>query len=124
MPRSEGRLIRREVQMLSVRLSPDEVRARGERLAEAEGKARELLTRKKTIAAKLKEEQLEIDGELLTLGAIVRNRAEPREVEVEVRQAGKLSVIEVRTDTGEVVLERTMLENERQSEMFAAKGDA
>jgi hypothetical protein len=108
---------------LPVRLSPDELRDRGERLAFIE---RQLVDHK--VAAKaqkgaLKQKETELLAEIDKLSTHIHAKEEPRQVVIEVRPTGKGEVEDVRTDTGEVVRRRTPSDSERQPEMFPV-GDA
>lgn len=124
MSRTEGKLIRTESRKLAVRLSPEEVNQRGHQLAALEGEQLDFRMRKKNQAAALKQEETELDRRIHELAAAVRGKAELRDVEVEIRRAGRASVVELRTDTGEVLLERAASESERQEVINFPAGDA
>ena len=108
----QGRVIRSHVESLPVRLSPDELRDRGERLAALEG---QYVTHKADTKAKArtrKEEEGRLELDIYCLATVIREKAEPRPVEVEVRMAGKASVVEMRTDTGDAFGRFVSINNE------------
>lgn len=100
---------------LPCRLTEEEVRERGERLArELNGKVL-LEEKRKEVAAELKRAIDALDAELLDLARAIRDRTEEREVEVETTRDLHRRVLEtIRRDTGEVVSARPLGPDELQ----------
>lgn len=108
---------------LRCQLTPDELRERGDRLAE-------LLDERDRIDADLvmarqraKSEHAAIEPELGDLRSQIKTRHELREVDCEVRfdfSDGKAYT--VRTDTGEIVRSRALTHDERQGNLFEIDG--
>lgn len=120
-----GRVIRSHVEVLPVRLSPDELRDRGEKLAGLEGQYIEHKAETKAQSKTRKEEEGRLELSIYQLASHIREKCEPREIEVEVRIAGKGQVAEVRLDTGEIIRERPLREEEKQEEIpLSPRGDA
>lgn len=108
---------------LPVKLTKEEVRTKGERIAELVIDVVDIEDEKKTVtkeyAARLKALGKEIRG----LSREVRSGEEEREVECEERIDHGRNVIEiVRMDTGEVVAHRPMEDYDRQRELQEIEG--
>jgi hypothetical protein len=103
------------VKILPVKLTKDELREKGEKLAELIGQAEALKTEAKD-RAKDYRDQLEIlSEETGHLASIVRAKAEDRDVECRVEKNFDRGVVETfRNDTGETVSTETLTEEERQ----------
>ena len=72
----------------------------------------------KTASSHFKSQIKQLDADLRKLSTEVRDRATFREVECEIRFEYRTArVATVRSDTGEVISERPMLESERQREL-------
>ena len=96
-----------ETRYLQVPLTPDELRERGELLADLVRGAALLEEQHARERKAMKDAATTLNGRIQHLAAIVNARAEERSVKVEVRYNPVLALIEeVRTDTGEVVQTR------------------
>lgn len=103
---------------LMVTLTSVELLERGEALALQEKLWRERETRRKAAQDEANEELADIEAEQARLARIVRDKEEPRPVEVlEVRNFTENRVDIVRGDTGEVIRTRVMSDAERQMEL-------
>ena len=107
---------------LPVMLTEDEMRERGEALAESVETTAALTEEKKANDA-------EINGKIKTskeitrkLSRIIASKTEDREVECEITKDFERGVVTLhRCDTGEVVETRPMTPDERQEQMFRDK---
>lgn len=100
-------------------LNPDEVRRKGEELAQARKQYIETSEAAKAAAAGFKDKLKALDKDIDELAEQIRSRRETRPVEVIERRDPELAMIEtVRVDTGEVVRARAMTLNERQVHLF------
>lgn len=105
---------------LPVQLSNDEVRLKGEELAQQRKAWEAKKAERKAVAARLKEELDELDDKICTLADQVKNRREHRDVEVaELKDFEQGKVDTVRSDTGEVVRSRAMTGGERQVSLLS-----
>jgi hypothetical protein len=117
--------IKRFDMYLPVRLSPDELRERGEALAHHRGLAERHNAQAAEVKAELKKRAESIESEISRLAAVIRGKAEARPVVVEVRLTKKPGwVEEVRIDTGEVIASRHGTPEELQTDMLDVPFDA
>ena len=109
-----NRLTWKEWRFLPVALTNDEVRARGEQLADTVYRRRALEADQ---AAEKKAMKDELDGlavEIEALATTVNDRREIRSVEVQIRANLTLGMAEeVRTDTGEITTTRPLDEKDK-----------
>jgi hypothetical protein len=106
---------------LSCQLNEVEWQNRARELAEAHKDVARQEERKKTVAAGLTNDVKIAKAKESKLADIVATREEQREITVEVKYDYELGkVTRTRTDTKEVISEREMTDNERQSELDLA----
>lgn len=106
------------IKILPVKLTPDELRAKGEKLAELIGQAEVLKTEAKDKAKDYRETLEILSEETGHLASVVRAKAEDRDVECIVEKDFDRGVIEtVRQDTMETVSTEPMSEQDRQDVM-------
>lgn len=111
-----------ETRYLSVPLTPDELRERGELLAEQVRAFAEMEAEHGDQRKAMKDDEAKLDGQVQHLAGVVRARAESRSVRVEVRYNPTLALIkEVRTDTGEVVETRQPTADDKARAQMAAQ---
>jgi hypothetical protein len=106
---------------LPVPLTSAELAQVAEQMGRIEGDLRAFYARKKEVSADLKAKEEALDAEMGKLGRLQRDKQEYRPVSVRVEadfEAGK--VYEIREDTGEVVGERPVTEQDRQVSIFNA----
>ena len=113
----------REFRDLPVPLSPDEIRVRGQDLAQKhrayEAREEESKELRKGLADGLKLAR----REMMDLARVIRDRAEARPVECEWRRDDKAGVMNlVRLDLGEAVFSRPMTDEERQHKLAGIDG--
>jgi len=97
----------KETRFLNVPLTPDELRQRGEQLANLVKDRDELALEQKKQKDGMKEDMEGVEGRIRHLALIINDRVEERSVQVELRYSTVLHLIEeVRTDTGEIVKTR------------------
>lgn len=104
---------------LAVTLTDPEVRRAGEKLAQLEGEVAAHVLKAKDVTDQLKSTRSSLDGQIHALAAIIRQGFEYRPVPVRVEadfEAKK--VFEIREDTGEVIGERDVNEQDRQASIF------
>ena len=108
-----------ETATLPCRLSNDEVRERGEKVAELHRQRDALEIKRKETVDLIKAQVNEIDGQIVALCTEIIGKAEWRSVEVKREKDFKRNVEElIRVDTGEVVQTRALTPEERQVEML------
>ncbi len=104
----------KETRFLNVPLTQDEMRQRGEQLADIIKERDELALEQKKERDAMKEAMETVEGRIRHLASVVNARVEERSVQVEIRYSTTLHMIEeVRTDTGEVVKTRTPTEDDK-----------
>lgn len=106
---------------LPVPLSPAELAKVAEEMGRVEGDLRDFYNKKKEITSDLKQKEDRLDAEMGRLGRLQRDKKEYRPVPVRVEadyRVGK--VFEIREDTGEVVAERPVTEQDKQTTLFSA----
>ena len=109
------RILATRTQQLPVQLSEPEIREAGKRLAQLEGELARHGQKEKEIREQLRGERSTMEGKLSALAAIIRQGYEHRPIPVRVEadyREGK--VYEIREDTGEVVADRPVNEQDRQ----------
>lgn len=100
-------------------LHPAEVAERADRCAIKMGERDKVAIELKVVSAELRTQIKALEGEISSLGRMVREKVETREVECkEVEAFGQNAVQVVRLDTGEVVRERAMTSDEQQRALF------
>ena len=103
---------------LSCELNEVEWQNRARELAEAHKEVARQEERKKTVTAGLNNDVKIAKAKESKLADVVATREEQREVTVQVKYDYELgTVTKTRTDTGEVISEREMTDNERQAEL-------
>lgn len=111
-----------ETRYLSVPLTPDELRERGELLADLVRSAAAMEAEHTDQRKAMKDDEKTLDGRVQHLAGVVNARAEERSVRVEVRYNPTLALIEeVRTDTGEVVETRQPTADDKARAQMAAQ---
>ncbi len=104
----------KEERFLQVPLTSDEVRSRGEQLADAVCERSVILERQKAEKERMRDELEAIDGRIRRLAAVVSDGVEERSVPVEVRVNLVLGLLEeIRIDTGEIVKSRAATEEDK-----------
>lgn len=109
---------------LSCELNEVEWNNRAHELAEAHSFTEATKERKKSVMAELNADLKIAEAKETKLSNIVSTNSERREVTVEVRydyEVGK--VTKTRTDTGEIISEREMTDDERQSQLDLVDAD-
>jgi hypothetical protein len=104
---------------LKVPLTDQELKEVAEQTYRVEGDLRAFYAHKKEVTSDLKAKEESLDSQLAKLGRLGRDKCEYRPVAVRVEadfRAGK--VFEIREDTGEIVAERAVNEQDRQSDLF------
>lgn len=100
---------------LPVKLTEEELLARGDRAAYLDRREEELTAALNSAKSDYKHQIEAVIAERRALQERIRSKQEHREVECEQRMMYRLGkVIEIRIDTGEQISERPMLESERQ----------
>ena len=103
-----------ETRWLSCPLMSDEVMVRGQQLAAAVKEYNAEAAEQKDEKAAMKARLDEIETRLDQLARVVNEKAELRDVQVEIRADLALKLIEeVRTDSGELLGSRTMSDGDR-----------
>jgi hypothetical protein len=106
------------VESLPCALSPEEVRQRGEAVARLLKERDDLDFETKQYAKQRREELGELELAIARLAIQIRERQEYRPVEVAcLRNPSDATVVWVRKDTGEVVRQRPMTEEEKQERL-------
>jgi hypothetical protein len=96
-----------ETRFLSCLLTPEEIRARGEQLAQSIRECETLLTEERARRDEAKEAITRAESQVGSLAKIVLERAEVRAVPVECVVSIALGIVEERrTDTGELLRSR------------------
>lgn len=109
-----NRLTWKEWRFLPVALGDDEVRARGEQLADTVRRRNDLEIEQATEKKAMKEALDGIESEISKLAMVVNERRETRSVEVEIRANLAIGLAEeVRTDTGEIIKSRALDEKDK-----------
>ena len=104
----------KETRFLSVPLTPEEIRQRGEQLANLVKECAELEVQQKAERERMKEALGAVEGRITSLARIVNERVEERSVQVEMRCNLALGLVEeVRIDTGEVVSSRAATKEDK-----------
>ena len=104
-----------ETRTLPCVLTDDELLARGDALARQHAAIKDEEAAQAGEKKRMKEALDELTGEQARLARIVRDKAEPRDVECRiVHDYATQAVQVVRTDTGEVIESRAMTDRERQ----------
>lgn len=111
---SEPDIIWRDARSIKVRLTEDEVRARGELLASSVKKRESVVEAHATEKKAMRELEEDCTRDIARLAEIVNERREERIIDVELRVNLKTGMVDVvRLDTGEVIEQRVMEEKER-----------
>jgi hypothetical protein len=106
------------VESLPCALSPEEVRQRGEAVARLLKERDDLDFETKQYAKERREEIGELELQIARVAIQIRERQEYRPVEVVcLRNPGEATVVWVRRDTGEVIRQRPMTEEEKQERL-------
>lgn len=112
--------LRTEDKDLAVNLTDDEIRERGERLAELHGVLDKIAEDEAEFKAEIKRRKKPVKLEVDTLARAIRNRRELRNVAVDVHyDPARGMVDEIRTDTGEVIATRRPTKAERQGQLIS-----
>lgn len=111
------------IRTLKTDLTRAEITAKGQELAAQLGDKDRVELEKKTDAEAHKERLKEIDAVCSELAAEIRDKAEWRDVEVVMARDGDVMIV-TRLDTGEVVQERPLQQDEKQVTMFPVEAEA
>jgi hypothetical protein len=115
------RILATKTSLLKVPLTEAELREVAEQTYRVEGDLRTFYGHKKDVTSELKAKEEKLDAELARLGRLGRDKHEYRPTPVRVEadyRVGK--VFEIREDTGEVVAERPVNEQDKQTTLFGA----
>lgn len=112
-------VLSRKTETLECKLNEDELLDRGQQLARVDGELREHKSHADQVKSQLKADEARLDSERHFLASCVRNKSEPRSVEVEcvLDSKNRRRVLEIRLDTGEVVRSRAAREDELQRDL-------
>lgn len=117
------RLLEERTEDLPVGLTLTELCDRGEQLAAAHARLDAHEEHESQVKSDLKATKAKHEAEIKRLAGVVRQKKEPRPVAVEVRaDFQKKVVMEYRLDTGEVILERSLTKEERDSQQLQIPG--
>jgi hypothetical protein len=113
------RVLSCRVEEVRVKLTEMELLEFGQRMASAEAALRDHALHEKKIKDDLKATKSRLDAELDYLSSCVRQKAEPRDIEIQIEQDSRdrRKVHEVRMDTCEVVRTRPIRSDEVQAEL-------
>lgn len=119
------RLLPMTTKMLACALTPAELQEYGQELANViENKATEEV-RQENFKKEMKATLSGLDAEIAVLSSKIRQREERRDVQVQPEMDFKKSIYrETRTDTGAIITERPLTEDERQEALPFEKSDA
>ena len=107
------------IEELSCELTDSEWQSRARDLAEAHKEVARQEDRKKTVTAGLNNDVKIAKAKESKLADIVATREEQREVTIEVRYDYEIGTVsKTRTDTGEIISERELTDDERQQDLF------
>lgn len=119
-----GNHIGTEKQVLPCKLTPDEVRERGEELASVLGQLKELDARESEFKADLKSKRTPLESQRDYLRDVVNAKQESRGVEVELWADFTTGNVEfIRQDTGECITSRGLRPEERQGKLRGIRGE-
>jgi hypothetical protein len=107
---------------LKVPLTEPELNEVAEQTYKVEGDLRTFYGHKKEVTSDLKAKEEQLDAQLARLGRLGRDKHDYRPVPVRVEadfKEGK--VFEIREDTGEIIAERPVNEQDRQAQLFDGK---
>ncbi len=110
--------------MLPVPLTTDELLARGQRLAQLQRELAAHAAKESSVKKELGKEKARLESEICVFSNVIADKAEYREVEVQSEQKNKRTVLEVRSDSGEVLRDRAIREDELQEELPLKEKDA
>jgi hypothetical protein len=112
-------LTRKETKNLPCKLTEAEVLAYGRDLAGKHAEYSRIEGEFTALKTEFKGKLEEVDARISTLASRVQSGQEYRDVEtIETKNWTKLTVSSIRTDTGEVIQNRPMREDEKQAELF------
>lgn len=119
MPTDGPTKIREYHEQLSVDLTRDEFDDRANKLAQVTYDLTAHYAHEDEVKKQLKSVEAELESKRAALSSIVKNRAEPRTVMVQIWADYRLgSLRKMRLDTGEVLSERALTDDERQAALF------
>lgn len=122
---STSRILKRVMETLVCSLSANEQRERGKALAGVLADIKNEQARHDMLKAEMKSSMAALESKRDVLQLVVSRGEEYREVEVEHRtNDAKLTVERVRMDTGEVIADRPMNEEEKQEKLRLYPSDA
>jgi len=111
----DTKIVRTEARSLPVKLTDEELRERGDSLAQVIQNLRTEEDRQVDIKAQMKARLAELDAKKTQLAITISRREEDREVMVDTyHDYDRLKVEMVRQDTGETINSRRMTEAEQQ----------
>lgn len=104
----------KETRFLQVPLTSDEIRERGEQLANLIKERDELEVEQKATRDRMKSAMDSVEGRIHRIARVVNERVEERSVQVELRCNLALGLVEeVRIDTGEIVTSRAATKEDK-----------
>jgi uncharacterized FlaG/YvyC family protein len=120
-----GTVVSKRNETLPCRLSTEELLDWGQKLASLEADIRAQLEHADSVKKQLKADEQRLKSEMTFVSSVVKAKAEPRAVEVqcELDENSRTRVLEVRTDTGEVIRKRPARSDELQPELPIAVND-
>ncbi len=106
----------KEKRSLRCQLTQPELLAAGEKLADLLDNLRCTTSERENVTKQYKAKEAELEAQIETQQLLVRNKSEIRTVDcVNVLDYTDVKCIVTRTDTGEVIVERKLTEDEKQS---------
>lgn len=122
--RNQKELLKTEPENLPVKLTQDEIRERGERLAAKEGELESHIQRAKQVKADLTANEKRLEADIQSLSLQIRDKSELRQIPCDHIADYKRGVVRVvRQDTEQVVRERAIEESEKQRRLDGVDGD-
>lgn len=122
--RNQKELLKTEPENLPVKLTQDEIRERGERLAAKEGELESHMQNAKQVKAGLTANEKRLEADIQNLSLQIRDKSELRLVQCDHIADYKRGVVRVvRQDTEQVVRERAIEESEKQRRLDGVDPD-
>lgn len=118
MPEGQERIAKTETRVLPVKLNNDELRERGDSLAQVIQDLNTEERRQVDIKAQMKARLSELEARQTQLAITISRREEERDVTVDIyHDFERLKVETVRRDTGETIHRREMTQDELQRQL-------
>lgn len=108
----------KETRQLRCKLTDEELLAAGERLAELLDNFRQAVSDRESVVKQYKAKEAELEAEIESQQILVRNKSEIRKVPcVNVLDYTDVHCWVTREDTGEIIVDRKLTEDEKQSSL-------